>query len=94
MHRALLIAVPLFGLCIAFEWLWSRLKGRDTHRLADAVSSLSQGLMSLAVAAVTPLFQNGMYAWLQPHLALVPGSVWDGWWGWGVAIVLYDFLAS
>ncbi|WP_067272276.1 sterol desaturase family protein [Mitsuaria sp. 7] len=91
MHRVLLIAVPLFGLLIAFEWLWGRLKGRDGYRLSDSISSLSQGLMSLAVAAITPLFQNGMYAWLQPHLALVPASAWDGWWGWAVAIVVYDF---
>lgn len=91
MHRVLLIAVPLFGLLIAFEWLWGRIKGRDTYRLSDSISSLSQGLMSLAVAAVTPLFQNGMYAWLQPHIGLLPSSVWDGWWGWVVAIVLYDF---
>jgi sterol desaturase/sphingolipid hydroxylase (fatty acid hydroxylase superfamily) len=91
MHSVLLIAVPLFGLLIAFEWLWGRLKGRDSYRLSDSISSLSQGLMSLAVAAITPLFQNGMYAWLQPHLALVPTSVWDGWWGWVVAIVVYDF---
>ncbi|WP_343628454.1 sterol desaturase family protein [Roseateles sp.] len=91
MHRVLLIAVPLFGLCIALEWLWGRLKGRDNYRLADSLSSLSQGLMSLAVAAVTPLFQNGLYLMAQPHIALVSPSVWDGCWGFVVAIVLYDF---
>jgi alkylglycerol monooxygenase len=91
MHRVLLIAVPLFTLCIAFEWWWSRQHARDTHDLADSLSSLSQGLMSLAVAAVTPLFQTGLYAGALPHVALLPASVWSGWWGWAVAIIVYDF---
>lgn len=92
MDRVLLIAVPLFGLCIAFEWWWGRRTGRDGYGLADSIGSLSQGLLSLAVAAVTPLVQTGFYAWLQPHVGLVPASAWDGWWGWVVAVVLYDFL--
>lgn len=91
MHRVLLIAVPLFGLCIALEWLWGRLTGRDNYRLPDAISSLSQGVLSLAVAAVTPLFQSGLYAWALPHLALLPASTWSGAWGWATAIVVYDF---
>ena len=91
MHRVLLIAVPLFTLFMSLEWLWGRWRGRDTHDLADSLSSLSQGLMSLAVAAVTPLFQTGIYAWAQPHLGLLPTSLWTGWWAWAVAIVFYDF---
>jgi sterol desaturase/sphingolipid hydroxylase (fatty acid hydroxylase superfamily) len=91
MHLVLLIAVPLFVLCIGLEWWWDRRAGRGGYGFADSISSLSQGLMSLAVAAVTPLFQGGLYAWLQPHLGLVPASAWNGWWGWVVAIVMYDF---
>lgn len=91
MHRVLLIAVPLFALCIALEWWWSRRQGRDSHDLADSLSSLSQGLMSLAVAAVTPLFQTGLYAWTLPHVALLPASTWSGWWAWAAAILVYDF---
>ena len=91
MHLVLVFAVPLFVLCIGLEWWWSRRTGRGGYGFADSISSLSQGLMSLAVAAVTPLFQGGLYAWLQPHLGLLPASVWSGWWGWAVAIVMYDF---
>ncbi|OWQ87537.1 fatty acid hydroxylase [Roseateles aquatilis] len=91
MHRALLIALPVFALSMAFEWLWGRFKKRDNYSLADTISSLSQGLLSLAVAAITPLFQNGIYALVQPRIGLIPESAWSAPWGWVAAIVIYDF---
>lgn len=91
MHVVLLLAVPLFGLCLAVEWWWGRRQQRDTYSLSDTISSLSQGLMSLAVAAVTPLFQSGLYALIQPRIGLVASSAWRHAWGWMLAIVLYDF---
>src|SRR5262249_13754302 len=67
--------------------------GRNTYRLADAIASLSQGLLSQVVAVCTQLFQIGLYALIYPHIALVtaPG-LWDAWYGWLLAIVRFDFF--
>ena len=38
----IVFAIPAFALCMALEWLYGLAKGRDTYRLNDAISSLSQ----------------------------------------------------
>jgi sterol desaturase/sphingolipid hydroxylase (fatty acid hydroxylase superfamily) len=91
MHDILLYALPIFGICMLGEWAWGRWRGRDTYGLADTLSSLSQGLLSQAVAIVAPLFQTGLYALLQPRLALLPATLWHGAFSWVLAVVLYDF---
>ncbi|MET0519792.1 MAG: sterol desaturase family protein [Burkholderiaceae bacterium] len=92
MHRIIVFAIPAFALCMAIEWLYGLVKGRNTYRLNDALSSLSQGLLSQATAVCTQLFQVGLYALIYPHVALsADGPFWDGWIGWVLAIVLFDF---
>lgn len=91
MHDILFYALPVFGLCMAAEWAWGRWRGRQSYRLADTVSSLSQGLLSQAVAAVTPLFQTGLYAATHARLALLPGTLWHGALGIVASVVMYDF---
>ncbi len=92
MHRVIVIAIPVFALLIAAEFVYGLLKGRNTYRLNDTIASLSQGLLSQVVAVCTQLFQIGLYNLAFPHLALFAGaSLWDVWPGWLLAIVLYDF---
>lgn len=91
MHDILLYALPLFVACMALEWAWGRWRGRDTYGLGDTLSSLSQGLLSQATALVTPLFQTGLYAVARAHLAVLPGTLWQGLLGSLAAVVMYDF---
>lgn len=91
MPELLLYALPLFGLCLLAELAWGGWRRRQTYALADTLSSLSQGLLSQAVAVVTPLFQTGLYASVHARLALLPGSVWHGAIGVLGSILLYDF---
>ncbi|MCY4753277.1 sterol desaturase family protein [Pelomonas aquatica] len=87
----LIYALPVFLLCMAAEWAWGRRRGRDTYRLADTLNSLSQGLLSQAVAALTPLAQTGLYAAVHARLALVSPTLWHGALSWGLAVLMYDF---
>jgi alkylglycerol monooxygenase len=91
MHEILLYALPVFLVCMGAEWAWGRRRGRNTYALADTLSSLSQGLLSQAVAVVTPLFQTGLYAMLHTRFALLPATLWHGALSWVLAVVLYDF---
>lgn len=87
----LLFALPVFVAAMAFEWAWGRWRGRNTYGWADTLTSLSQGLLSQAVAAVTPLLQTGIYAWVQPRLHLLPAARWASPLGWVLAVICYDF---
>ncbi|GAB3260314.1 sterol desaturase family protein [Chitinimonas naiadis] len=92
MHRLIVYAFPVFALLMGAEFAYGWWRGRNTYRLNDALGSLSQGLLSQLVALCSELFQIGLYAWLYPHLALYPDvSFWDAWYGWLLAIVLFDF---
>jgi alkylglycerol monooxygenase len=87
----LFYALPLFVLCMAAEWAWGRWRGRDNYRLADTLNSLSQGLLSQAVAVLTPLAQTGLYAAVHARLALVSPALWHGALSWVLAVLMYDF---
>jgi alkylglycerol monooxygenase len=92
MCQLLLISLPVFAVLIALEWAYSWKTGRSTYRINDVVSSLSQGVLSQAVAVCTKLFQIGLYTFVFTKLALLPKLAW---WssaaGWLAAIVLFDF---
>ncbi|PZP35117.1 MAG: fatty acid hydroxylase [Roseateles depolymerans] len=91
MHDILLYALPLFLACMLGEWAWGCWRGRNTYGWADTLSSLSQGLLSQGVALLTPLMQSGLYAAVQPRIALLPAGLWSGLAGTLGAVLLYDF---
>ena len=91
MEQIVLYALPVFLLLMGLEWVWGRHTGRDNYGLADTLNSLSQGLLSQAVAVVTPLIQTGLYAWAQPRLHMLDPRVWHSVWGWTLAVLIYDF---
>lgn len=88
----ILYALPVFVLLIAAEWLYGGWTGRHTYRANDCISSLSQGLLSQAVAACTQLFQIGLYSLAFVHLAAFHGTaLWNTPVGWLLAVLLFDF---
>jgi sterol desaturase/sphingolipid hydroxylase (fatty acid hydroxylase superfamily) len=92
MYQIIVYAIPVFALLMAGEFAYGRYKGRNTYRLNDAISSLSQGLLSQLVAVCTQLFQIGLYAMLYSMVAIYPQETfWDSWYGWLIAIVFFDF---
>ncbi|MBV8464447.1 MAG: sterol desaturase family protein [Burkholderiales bacterium] len=92
MYQIIVFAIPVFALLIAGEFVYGCYKQRNTYRLNDALSSLNQGLLSQMVAVCTQFFQIGLYAGLYELVALYPrAAFWDSWYGWLIAIVLFDF---
>ena len=92
MHRLVVFAIPVFALLMACEFAYGWFKRRNTYRLNDSVNSLGQGLLSQALAVCTQLFQVGLYAMVQPHIALWSGTAfWDSIAGWVLAVLLFDF---
>ena len=92
MHRLVVLVVPVFVLLMACEFAWGWLKRRNTYRFGDTVASLSQGLLSQALAVCTQLFQIGLYALVYPHVALCTDArFWDSALGWIAAVLLFDF---
>lgn len=96
MHRLVVLAVPVFVLLMACEFAWGLLRRRNTWRLNDSIGSLSQGLLSQAVAVCTQLFQIGLYAMAWRLLAPLaapwsPPAFWDSAAGWVLAVLLFDF---
>ncbi|WP_166361042.1 sterol desaturase family protein [Pseudomonas akapageensis] len=86
----ILYAVPFFFVLIALELLADRWRGVSTYRLADAINSLSAGVLSTTSGLLTKGVGLVTYAVAWEHLALfdLPG---DKAWVWLLAFVAYDF---
>lgn len=86
----ILYAVPFFFLLIALELLADRWRGVSTYRLADAINSLSAGVLSTTVGLLTKAVGLLTYTLAWQQLALLELSA-ESAWVWGLAFVLYDF---
>jgi len=86
----ILYAVPFFFLLIAIELLADRWRGTSNYRLADAINSLSAGVLSTTTGLLTKGLGLLTYAFALEHLALFRLSG-DSVWVWVFAFVLYDF---
>ncbi len=100
MGQVIVYATPVFILLMAIELAWGwRLarqgQGKCTYRLADAINSLSLGMMSEFTAVFTRLLRLGAYTYLYASVSLVPPEAakafWNTWTGWFLALVFYDF---
>jgi alkylglycerol monooxygenase len=69
-HRLVVFVVPVFALLMVCEFAWGWLKRRNTYRFSDTLGSLSQGMLSQALAVCTQLFQIGLYAMVYPVVAI------------------------
>lgn len=85
----ILYAVPLFFLLIALELLVGRWRGLSTYRFADAINSLSAGVLSTTVGLLTNAVGLLTYtlAWQQwAVFELSASSLWV----WVLAFFFYD----
>ncbi len=92
MSQIIIFAIPVFIALTLLEYGYGVLVHRNTYRLNDTLSSLSQGLLSQAVAACTPFFQIGLYSGIYHHVYHAENlTFWSSGYGIALAIVLYDF---
>ena len=90
--QIIVLATPVFLLLIAVELLVGYKRQRNTYRLADAVSSISLGMLSQTSAAFTHLLRIGIYTAVFEHVALWrDDAFWTSLPGWLLALVFYDF---
>ena len=85
-----LYAVPVFFLLISLQLLADRWRGVRTYRTADAINSLSAGVLSTTCGLLTKTVGVLTYTLAWQHLGLLapdPASPWT----WVAAFVFYDF---
>ncbi len=76
---------------MAVEFLYGLLSRNNNYRLDDTIGSLSQGVLSQAVAVCTTFFEIGIYTLLYEHAPNWGNrDFWTTWYGVALAIVLYD----
>jgi alkylglycerol monooxygenase len=85
----ILYAVPFFFVLIAIELLADRWRGVNNYRLADAINSLSTGVLSTTTGLLTKGVGLISYAFALKHLAVIELSA-DSVWVWVFAFVFYD----
>ena len=89
--QIIVLATPVFFLLIAIELAVGHRRQRQTYRLADAVSSISLGMLSQTSAVFTRLLRIGIYTALLEHVALWRSDAfWTSLPGWLLALVFYD----
>lgn len=86
----ILYAVPFFFALIALELLADHRRGVSNYRVADAINSISTGVLSTTTGLLTKGIGLVTYAFAFKHLALFELSA-DSVWTWVFAFVFYDF---
>ena len=87
--RAVGLAIPVFFLLIAVEFIADRVRGTRYYRLADTLNSLSCGILSTGMRVFFGFLGLFAYEWVLARLAV--GRLPAGHWGtWVFAFVLYD----
>ena len=75
------------------EFIYGLLIKKNTYRLNDTISSLSQGLLSQAILMCLIFFQIGAYELVYQYIGFTSfGLFWEAWYGWICAFLVYDFL--
>ncbi|RVT51429.1 fatty acid hydroxylase family protein [Rubrivivax albus] len=87
--QIIVLATPVFLALIALEFTVGRLRGRDTYRLADALSSIGLGIMSQLTNVFGKLVAGAVYVLAYEALApwQLPASEP---WVWVAGLLLYD----
>lgn len=88
--QIIVLATPVFLLLIAAEFAVGLVRGRNTYRLNDALSSIGLGILSQVVGVFTTAMTIGIYALVFEHVSLTRLPA-DAWWVWVGALLLYDF---
>ena len=88
--RAVALAVPVFLSAIALEFVIDRIRRTGYYHLADAINSLSCGIVSTGMRVFFGFLGLFVYEWLLQHAAPVRLSA-GAWLTWAFALVAYDF---
>ncbi len=90
MDKVILYATPVFFLLISAELIWGVVRGRNTYRLADTITSLGQGILSQVCGVFTRVFRVALYTLVFEHVALwkLPE---EALWVWLFGLLGYDF---
>jgi sterol desaturase/sphingolipid hydroxylase (fatty acid hydroxylase superfamily) len=102
MSKIIVLAFPVFLLLIALEIGWDRrqltraaalnVPTKSSYGVSDTLSSLSLGLMSQVTGVLAKFIGLAAYAGVFGYVALWPqADLWNHWYGWCLALVLYDF---
>lgn len=88
--RVVGLAIPVFFILIALEFVIDLARGTRYYRLADAINSLSCGIISTGMRVFFGFLGLYAYEWVLRHCApwRLAASQWTT---WVFAFVLYDF---
>ena len=87
--RAVALAVPVFLLLLIVEIAVDRIRGGKYYHLADAINSLSCGILSTGMRVFFGFIGLFVYEWTVRHAAPVHLSA-ASWLTWVFAFVFYD----
>ncbi len=87
--NAVALAVPVFVLLIVVEFIADRIRRTQYYRLADAINSLSCGIVSTGMRVFFGFLAIFFYEWMLNHAAVVHLAA-AHWATWVFAFVLYD----
>jgi sterol desaturase/sphingolipid hydroxylase (fatty acid hydroxylase superfamily) len=87
--KILLIAMPAFLFLVLFEKWWGWLKGKDTVRNMDMISSLSSGITNVTKDVLGLSISILTYSWLVNKVAIV--QVQSTIWTYVIAFIALDF---
>ncbi len=88
--QAVALAVPVFVTLIAVELVVDRVRGTRYYHLADAINSLSCGIVSTGMRVFFGFIGLFTYEWTLTHIAPVKLPA-GNWLTWAFAFVFYDF---
>ncbi len=87
--RAVALAVPVFIFLIALEFTIDRVRRTHYYHLADAINSLSCGIVSTGMRVFFGFLGLFVYEWVLQHAAPLQLAA-NRWFTWVYAFVLYD----
>lgn len=87
--RVLLYAMPVFLVLILFEKFYGVMRGKDTFRNFDMLSSISSGITNVTKDVLGLSVVMISYKFLVSNLALF--SVNEGFWAYFIAFIALDF---
>lgn len=87
--KILLIAMPVFLVLVLFEKLYGRLKGFDTTRQMDVISSLSSGITNVTKSVLELTIIIAIYPFLLKYFALT--SIENTWLVYLLTFIIIDF---
>lgn len=92
-ERLTVLVLLLFTVLIIIESTYGLITRRNTYRLNDSISSLSQGVLSQITSIYTQFFQIGIYSIIFSSLCTFDNETfWGRWYGWIIAFIMADFF--